>query len=286
MQGSDTVRFSGKKLVRMCWEKPYLEALIDHLRPSGNVLEVGFALGYSSARIQTFHPKHHTIIESDPKIASQARAWAAAHENISVISGRWADLLPSLPTFDTIFFNDCHSSTFPLDRAAEKSAHHLVQQGKDLIATIHNTFPHITGLRYSADDLDTFFANLDNGADPSQISRFLYELMQNGQISEAQLDRVTAKHQLQKYVAKPHLNQDPMLVFLKACLQHHMHKGSRFSCFSSNPLSKFEYPEFFDSIITNPAYDYTETLMSVEVPEGCSYYPYKEALIITLEKQQ
>ena len=56
------------RAVRMEWEKPYMEALIDALRPRGNVLEVGFDQGYSSAYIQTFNPQSHTIIEADDKL--------------------------------------------------------------------------------------------------------------------------------------------------------------------------------------------------------------------------
>ena len=32
--------------VMMEWEKPYMEACIDELKPKGNVLEIGFGMGY------------------------------------------------------------------------------------------------------------------------------------------------------------------------------------------------------------------------------------------------
>ncbi len=40
------------KLVRMEWEKPYKAALIDALRPSGDVLLIGFGLGLAASLIQ------------------------------------------------------------------------------------------------------------------------------------------------------------------------------------------------------------------------------------------
>ena len=282
-------QFFGEKLVRMCWEKPYLEALIDHLRPSGNVLEVGFALGYSSTRIQTFNPKHHTIIESVPEIAVQATQWASAHENVSVMQGQWENILPTLGVFDAIFFNDFNPNSVLTSDTSRQVANLAIQKGKDLISNIKKTFPQIISIRYADADIDEFFNNMGR-FDSSQMSSFLYELMQNGHISEGQLDAAVSKYQLQKNVSHTSsmsaLKTDPTMVFLQACLKNHMHKGSRFSCFSWSPISKFEHPEFFDLIITDPDYDYQETFMQIDVPESCKYYKYNEALIITLEKQK
>ena len=41
----------------MEWEKPYMEASIDTLQPTGDVLEIGFGLGYSATQIM----KHITL---------------------------------------------------------------------------------------------------------------------------------------------------------------------------------------------------------------------------------
>ena len=47
--------------VMMEWEKPYMEALVDRLQPSGDVLEIGFGLGYSADAIQKYDINTHTI---------------------------------------------------------------------------------------------------------------------------------------------------------------------------------------------------------------------------------
>ena len=59
--------------VMMAWEKPYMEACVDALKPSGDVLEIGFGLGYSATQIQKYSPKSHTIIECDPVVIERER---------------------------------------------------------------------------------------------------------------------------------------------------------------------------------------------------------------------
>ena len=48
-----------KYQVMMEWEKPYMEAIIDEIKPTGDVLEIGFGCGYSATRIQHYNPKSH-----------------------------------------------------------------------------------------------------------------------------------------------------------------------------------------------------------------------------------
>ena len=45
--------------VMMEWEKPYMEACIDKLQPKGDVLEIGFGMGYSATAIQKYKPKQY-----------------------------------------------------------------------------------------------------------------------------------------------------------------------------------------------------------------------------------
>ena len=43
--------------VMMEWEKPYMKALVDNLEPYGDVLEIGFGIGYSANQIQKYNIK-------------------------------------------------------------------------------------------------------------------------------------------------------------------------------------------------------------------------------------
>jgi hypothetical protein len=285
----DTPFLTEEKISRMEWEKPYLKALIDHLQPSGKVLEVGFALGHSSTYIQTFQPLSHTIIESDPSVAIQAKSWVSQNPSISIIEGHWENVLTDLGVFDAIFFND-----FKPELSVEKAQAHeignlAVQKGENLIANIKEEIPQLMGICYSDSDLDLLFKSTDQPS-LSFLSKFLYELMQKDQISKNQYDKAIVKYKLQKIetVDMNNLNKkcDPMLHFLEICLNHHMHKGSRFSCFSGDPTSKFENPEFFESIITNPDIEYEEKLMPIDVPKSCKYYQHNQALIMLVEKKK
>ena len=92
--------------VMMEWEKPYMEACIDKLNPTGNVLEIGFGMGYSATQIQKHKPKSHTIIEMDPVVIKRLKKWSKNYNNINIIEGTWQEKIHDLGTFDEIFFDD------------------------------------------------------------------------------------------------------------------------------------------------------------------------------------
>src|SRR5579871_2039641 len=92
--GKEVLLKDGKFQVMMEWEKPYMHACIDALKPFGDVLEIGFGLGYSSDRIQTHRPKSHTIIEYHPEVAKRAREWAKRYPNVTIIEDTWQHALP------------------------------------------------------------------------------------------------------------------------------------------------------------------------------------------------
>ena len=102
----------------MEWEKPYMEACIDKLQPKGDVLEIGFGMGYSATQIQKYKPKSHTIIEMDPMVIKRLEEWAKDYDNIIIVEGTWQSQMKNLGKFDEIFFDD-----FPLkvsENALEK----------------------------------------------------------------------------------------------------------------------------------------------------------------------
>jgi hypothetical protein len=94
--------------VMMEWEKPYMEALVDRLNPTGHVLEVGFGMGYSASQIQKYDIKSHTIIEADPEVILKLGKWAHEQDHeIHIYQGMWQDVLPKIgKKFDSVFFDD------------------------------------------------------------------------------------------------------------------------------------------------------------------------------------
>ena len=98
--------------VMMEWEKPYMEASIDVLKPIGDVLEIGFGCGYSATQIMKYTPKSYTFIECDSVVIKRAKEWIKNYPNVPIyiVEGRWQEKLHSLGTFDEIYFDD-----YPLD---------------------------------------------------------------------------------------------------------------------------------------------------------------------------
>ena len=97
--------------VMMEWERPYMEASIDMLNPTGHVLEIGFGCGYSATQIMTYKPKSYTVIECDPVVIEKAKEWRENYKNIpiNIVEGKWQEKLHTLQIFDEIYFDD-----FPL----------------------------------------------------------------------------------------------------------------------------------------------------------------------------
>lgn len=93
--------------VMMEWEKPYMEALVENLSPQGDVLEIGFGLGYSANKILSYPIRSYTVIESDPDIIQNVLEWAPKQNvPVRVVEGPWQETLNYLGTFDSVFFDD------------------------------------------------------------------------------------------------------------------------------------------------------------------------------------
>jgi hypothetical protein len=109
---------STQEQVMMEWEKPYMEASIDFLKPKGHVLEVGFGCGYSASQIMKYKPKSYTVIECDPIVIERAKIWRENYPDIKIhiVEGTWQEKIHTLGVFDEIYFDD-----FPLDISKESS---------------------------------------------------------------------------------------------------------------------------------------------------------------------
>ena len=107
--------------IMMEWEKPLMQAHIDELKPHGDVLEIGFGMGYSATHIQTYKPKSYTIIECDPVVIKKCKEWAKDYDNVIIIESKWQDVIETLGTYDSIFFDPTETSN--LSTAAYKIAH-------------------------------------------------------------------------------------------------------------------------------------------------------------------
>lgn len=302
--GQEVLLKEGRFQVMMEWEKPYMQACIDALRPFGHVLEIGFGLGYSAAAIQRYQPLTHTIVECDAQVAERARVFAAEHTGVVIVESTWQQALAQLGVFDCIFFDD-----YPLESGEEMEqqqresaeAEALLQTGKEVLAGVETQFPFLYELRYTDADLDAIRESLPQEASDQtlQMARFFKELTGRGQIGSMQyrrqIDALVATGKLSETEAREiaSFSQEPrpmtvhpdrLLCFLRQVLPSHMRSGSRFSCFLSSADSKYLDVRFCKEIIENPWLDYREELIDIEVPAHCSYFSGDKALVITLTK--
>lgn len=298
--GKEILLKDGVFQVMMEWEKPYMEACIDALHPKGDVLEIGFGCGYSATHIQTYSPSKHTIIEYHPLIAEKARQWAKAYPNVEIIEDTWQQALPSLGTYDTIFFDD-----YPID--IEKNHHEekvkigslLLEKGKATLEEAHQKIPLLKTFIYKKEDLEQFLTTFTQNSHPAPtILRFLFDLKKEQNIDEETLkhslsflirENIATKQQIEEYTPGtqaplPIQEEDRFLPFLELCLQSHLKKNGAISCYLANSSSKFEDERFYQSVILNPHVEYTEKKISIEVPSHCNYYRGNEALVITIKK--
>lgn len=256
-------------------EKSFLKALTGVLRPSNEILQIGFGSGLVAEYLQTFHPKRHLIIESHQETLTRAKKWALKYPQVSILPDRWENTLTNSDVFDAIIFSD-----FSLANQAKgfcsETGKLALQKGNALSAMVEEKVPHLTSIRYSDEDIDAFYKHVGKDHE-KDLSRFLGELAQRGQISESQYENAIRRYHLKKEKSTP-LNKptDLLFTFLLQCLKNHMRKGSRFYGFSGDPTSKYEDPQFFEQIIVNPHVDYQEITLS----EGGD-----EALMIVIEKR-
>lgn len=266
------------------WKKSYITALIKTFRPSGDVLEIGFNNGTAAEAIQTFHPKSHTIIESDPHTAKEAIKWAKKHPHIHVIQDTWQHALPDLGAFDSIFFNDYPPESdleimgflYPEDTIKSTS------QAKDVFNQLKTQISQIK-IKYSDREIDEFYQKIGQ-FNEHELPAFFKMLKDNGNITKKQLETILHKYHLShakenNKSAKQAKNQDVMLEFLIECFEDHLRNKGRFTCFLSNPSSKYEDFFFFESVITNPFIDYKEDPLTVDMSDRS-----REALLIVVEK--
>jgi predicted O-methyltransferase YrrM len=278
--------------VMMEWEKPYMQACIDALQPFGDVLEIGFGLGYSAAHIQSYKPKSHTIIEYHPLIAQKARDFAKKYPHVTIIEDTWQNALKDLRVFDCVFFDDYPLESQQYLEKIEKESQEsslIVKQAELLIQEIDQQFPNLSMRKYSDQDLDDFVKTVASEPE-EQLMTFLQQLLHNKQITQQQFERLAKNHNM--HVTKPPEKQpfsfqgpsDRLFSFLQICLTSHMRNGSRFSCFLSDSHSKLGDPRFSE-IIANPYLDYQEKQIWVQVPDHCTYYKGDKALVIVITKR-
>lgn len=277
---------SNEDKILLEWKKLYTEALIDALSPAGDVLEIGFGTELAAELIQHRHPKTHTIIESNRQIFEGAKKWADQKQNINIIEGRWETILSNLGTFDAIFYNDYPSEhdiaimNFLFSEDSFKTS----VEAKKLLDLLNEQMSQLT-MKFSDQDIEDFFQKVGQ-FNLKEMPNFFQKLRVNGNISETQYEDSAKKFHLSEFQETRKNSQsdlpkktDNLFLCLEECLKNHMNKSGRFSSFLISQASKYEDPQFFDSIITNPSIDYKESSVQINTSDKVRY-----GLIMIVEK--
>lgn len=289
--------------VMMEWEKPYMEACIDVLKPHGDVLEIGFGLGYSSNQIQKHHPKSHTIIECDPEVIKKAKGWAKQYSNAIIVEGTWQDKLNKVGVFDTIFFDDY--SPLSLDELKQlqdqaESSQKVVEEVQKVTKSLSDSLDHFKGIKFSDKQIEDFIKQIHKRPNihPEQITDFLRQMSERGHITPQQSAKYAKEVQAKlKGAAGPRedlrldwINKratpiDRFLIFVEACLDKHMRPGSRLSAYMSSSDSKLQHKDFKERVLSRKDVKYSEKKIPISVPKNCRYFEGNEALVIVIEKK-
>lgn len=272
---SNTQTTEKQKLdILLDWKKAYIEKIINELKPKGNVLEIGFGLGFGANAIQSFKPQSHTIIESNPTVFAEVQKWADKKPHIKLVQGTWEATLPKLGKFDAIFFNDYPLESdigimnflFPED---------FIQTTKEAKSILSQLEKEMTSIKthFSDEEIENFIKKVTKDH-KEEVPAFFENLKKNGNISNEQLDKFLKKYHFEQKneeiknkaaasAPASHVS-DPMLKCLEECLTRHMDKGNRFAIFLNGQVSKFEDAQFFEKIITNPDVEYKENSVSIK----------------------
>jgi hypothetical protein len=296
----------GSLQVMMEWEKPYMEACVAALQPRGDVLEIGFGLGYSATAIQKFLPASHTIIECDPTVIKKTKEWAEKYTNIRIVEDMWQHAMPMLGVYDTIFFDDyCPLSPKEAQEMeqAKKRVGGKLEEIQALRDTVEAALRQFEGARFTDEDLQVFGAELLTrpGVPLQDVINFVYSLVISEHISSEQAEkfiaefksRVAARKKEELAPQSPPISWstlsgeymgDRLIAFIEMCLTRHMRKGSRLSSFISSPDAT-KRAEFQERIISRKDVLYSEKVIPVVVPQNCTYYKGDKALVMVIEKK-
>lgn len=288
------------KPIRMEWEKPYLEACAEAIKPKGNVLLVGFGLGFAADRIQKFHPDHLTIVETSPGMIEKVEKWIHDHPKTTLLRHPWDQTIPKLGTFQAILFDDYGFHEEIEQHATPDTAtlKKMAAQTRQLHDQLEVSLRAFRNVRFSDQELRSFAQKVltQYQVTPEYVLQFIGNLVDWGNITADQKNAFekefalehTKKTAKQQPSLESQLQTSSFLAFIdfaEVCLNKHMHVGSHLSGYMNSPESKREHSLFKERILNRKDVHYSEKLIQVEVPSNCDYYKADQALIIVIEKK-
>lgn len=282
--------------VLMEWEKAYLEEAVETLKPKGDVLEIGFGLGFAADSIQKKNPKSHVIIESDQDLLERAKQWSAKHPKTKILEGIWQEKIKNLGQFDCILFDGyIPFSVEELQQNAELGQE-LSKKAKGAHNMLEKAFTKYKDVKFTDDQIKHFLKEVQKrpNTEEKDVIDFLNGLASKGHITQKQKEHFAKGLKITSTASsEPAKGSTPwintkfpgylLLPFIEECVVNHMRPGSRLVSFL-NASQKKENQEFKKKITAEKSVKYTEKAIPVKVPEDCPYYHEKQVIVFTIEK--
>lgn len=109
-------------------------------KSKGDILDVGFGLGFSANYFLELGVKSYTCIEINEEIYNKAVEWSIGKPNVNIILGDWVDVLPTLTSkFDGIFM-DTYGDELSKYRMFEEYAKGVAKEGCTLSLWEYSAF--------------------------------------------------------------------------------------------------------------------------------------------------
>ena len=96
-----------KSAIMMDWEKPIMEFQAKQIcRNGGDILNVGFGMGFFDDAVEKYKIKTHHIIEIHPTVQEEMkkRGWDQKL-HVKLYFGDWRDFMDVLPKFDGVYID-------------------------------------------------------------------------------------------------------------------------------------------------------------------------------------
>jgi len=97
----------GDFAIMMEWEKPIMEFQGENIcRNGGNILNIGFGMGYIDDAIERYKIDSHHIVEIHPVVQQEIlkRGWGEK-PHVKLHFGDWREFIDKLPKFDGIYID-------------------------------------------------------------------------------------------------------------------------------------------------------------------------------------
>jgi hypothetical protein len=259
------------------WQVAILENVLETSKSLGNTLQIGYGSALPLEVIGLLDFTHYTIITENQNIPLTIEK----RSSVTLSKESWQEMLDKCDLFDTIIFNGLNFEKTTILQEEKGKGLLLMKEASRVLSSVNESLPHLTTIQYAIEDLTSFFDEVKSSGCET-LSRFANELKSNRQISDESYKLLQKKYALIDSAASTIARReiDPISACLFSSLTGPLKQGGRFIAICPDCISKFEDPLFFEKVITDPNYNFSESTLSYQ--NGSD--PSCEVLVYVVEK--